>query len=94
MRTLLKSLLASAAVLVLAPTTASAGPLRCILVCGYETHCSEPCRTGNGTDTTCGEYGWCGGDSQVRVTPSESKEPALVCSEEQQAPESTVSAES
>lgn len=98
---LLRSLLAATAFLTLAPTTASAGPARCIFVCGYETDCGAPCRTDNGTDTTCGEYGWCGGYTLFNVAPSaaqdeasRSEEPALVCSDEQQAAESTVSTES
>jgi hypothetical protein len=97
----LRSLLTATAFLTLAPTIASAGPARCIFVCGYETDCSEPCRTDNGTDTTCGEYGWCGGFNLVDVTPSATRdeasraeEPAQVCSDEPQAAKSAVSAES
>jgi hypothetical protein len=98
---LLRSLLAATAFLTLAPTAALAGPPRCIFVCGYETSCDEPCRTDNGTDTTCGEYGWCGGPNLVDVTPSATQneasgaeEPAQVCGGEPQAVESAVSAES
>jgi hypothetical protein len=101
MSKLLRSLLAVTAFLTLAPTIASAGPARCIFVCGYDIDCGEPCRTDDGTDTTCGEYGWCGGYNLVDVTPSATRdeasraeEPAGVCSDEPQAAESAVSAES
>ncbi len=97
----LRSLLAVTAFLTLAPTIASAGPARCIFVCGYDVDCGEPCRTDDGTDTTCGEWGWCGGYNPVGVTPSATRaevlraeEPAPVCSDETQAAESAVFAES
>jgi hypothetical protein len=101
MRKLLRSLLVVTAVLTLAPTIASAGPGRCIFVCGYETDCSVPCRDEQGTDTTCGEYGWCGPTNLADVTPSATRaeasraeESAQVCSDAAQAAESAVSAES
>lgn len=101
MSTLLRSLLAATAVLTLAPITALAGPPRCIFVCGYEASCEEPCRDERGIDTTCGEYGWCGGftfsdetPSAARDEASRSEEPARVCSDEPQAEASTVTAES
>lgn len=53
-----------------------------------------------GTETTCGEYGWCG-LGPVEVTSSttqdealRAEEPALVCSDKPQAAKSAVSAES
>lgn len=95
------TLLTAIAFLTLAPTIASAGPGRCIFVCGYETDCSEPCRIDDGTDTTCGDYGWCGPSNLVDVTPSATRneasgaeEPARVCGDEPQAAEPSVSAES
>jgi hypothetical protein len=100
MSTLLRSLLAAAAFVTLVPTAASAGPPRCIFVCGYEASCEEPCRDERGADTTCGDYGWCG-FTLADVTPSAardeaslSEESALVCGDEQQTAQSTVFAES
>lgn len=102
MSKLLRSLLAATAFLTFAPTIASAGVTgRCIFVCGYEANCDEPCRNESGTDTTCGEYGWCGISNPVSEAPSATRdeastaeEPTQVCSDESQAAESAVSTES
>ncbi|WNG15687.1 hypothetical protein [Cystobacter fuscus] len=102
MRNLLKSLLAATAVLALAPTTASARPPECYLVCDYEAFCEDTCW--NGRITTCGEYGFCGAslsesssDETASVAHDEAQQSdasSLVCDEARQDTEPSLSVES
>ncbi|RYZ42029.1 MAG: hypothetical protein EOO71_09845 [Myxococcaceae bacterium] len=68
MKMISKTFLAGAAVLFLAPLTASALPLQCDQRCKPTTPCTIVCAVG-GFVITCGDYGTCAGAS--RVAPSE-----------------------
>ncbi|QSQ25823.1 hypothetical protein JY651_13210 [Pyxidicoccus parkwayensis] len=100
MRTLLKSLLATASFLALAPLPASALPNPCDQVCRCTSSCNTLCTIG-GSVVTCGFDGICIGQcaapseqqASVAEEPRASDEAAPVC-EEPQAAESAPSAES
>ncbi len=93
MSKLLKSLLATTAFLALAPTTASALS-QCWQICSNPAYCDKQCIVGNRI-LTCRTAGFCSSadeapDETASVTTEET-EPALVCSETQQATESSAS---
>jgi hypothetical protein len=98
MRTVIKSLLASASFLALAPLPAAAIP--CHGVCGCTTPCDYRCTVG-ATNTTCGGeqfcIDYCRAPSAQQASVSEERDAsgdaAPVC-EEPQASESAPSAES
>jgi hypothetical protein len=100
MRTLLKSLLATAAFLTLAPTPASALPKQCSEVCTCNTSCTIRCAIGS-TVVNCGVEGICIGqcaapsDEQASVSEeTEASEDSLPVCEEPEAPEASRSVES
>lgn len=92
MSKLLRSLLATTAFVTLVPTTASALPQYCSVVCEFSSPCDQLCVVGSRTVITCGEWGVCDGaraepsDASASVTPDEVRqnaESSQVCSEEQ-----------
>lgn len=101
MSKLLRLLLATTAVLTLAPTATSALD-DCDNVCSCTSSCSQTCRAGNNTIVTCGRWGDCitlcnPPDRTLSVTQEKAQQDdtsAPVCSETQRDAESFASVES